>query len=262
MSLVEHRGEFERRLLEQHRERRAKFFPVEPVENQVDQKVVEIAPMVVRSPYEDVMDLMVAAVGNAAGLPVNEIIEGPCVSDVVTARRLAVGLSMVRCEIAVGLVARHFGVDEETARDCAKELRPIWRLNTFSRKTPIERVLTNLWPMWVDERNDDKGPSIRDIQDEVCKVFGVSRTDMVGQCRAKKLVDPRHIAMGLCKYLTTHSLPAIGAKFGDRHHTAPLYGYRRVEAMLAEAARTMTQRHNVAEWVRELKRLYDLKGGI
>lgn len=261
MSLVE-RGEFERRLLAEHKERRARFFAPPKPDNAVDQKVVEIAPMVVRSPYEDVMDLMVAAVGNAAGLPVNEIIEGPAITDVITARRLAIGLSVVRCEITVGIVAKHFGVLPEIVRDCAKELHPLWRLYTLSSKTPIERVLSNLWPVWVAERECVKGPSIRDIQDEVCKAFETSRNDMLSHCRTRKLVDPRHIAMGLCKYLTHHSLPEIGRKFGDRDHTSALHAYRRVESLLDKASENFTPRHHISEWVREIKRLYDLKGAI
>ena len=224
--------------------------------------MVEIAPMVVRSPYEDVMDLMVAAVGNAAGLPVNEIIEGPSRAEIITARRLAIGLSIVRCEITVGAIAKHFGVMPEIVRDCAKELQPLWRLYTFSNKVPIERVLTNLWPVWQSERDAVKGPSIRDIQDEVCKAFDTRRNDMLSHCRTKKLVDPRHIAMGLCKYLTGHSLPEVGRKFGDRDHTKVLHAYRKVESLLDKASETVTPRHHVSEWVREVKRLYDLNGGI
>lgn len=262
MSLVEHRGEFERRLLDAHRERRAKFFPTKSVDNPVDRKVVEIAPMVVRSPYEDVMDLMVAAVGNAAGLPVNEIIEGPSITDVVTARRLAIGLSIVRCDITIGAVAKHFGVSADSVRDCAQELHPLWRLYTLSTKTPIEQVLTHLWPAWLAEREAKNKPTIRDIQNEVCKVFDTRRNDMLSSCRTKKLVDPRHIAMGLSKYLTGNSLPEIGRKFGGRDHTTALHAYRRVEHLLDKASEAMTPRHHVSEWVREVKRLYDLKGGI
>lgn len=261
MSLVE-RGEFERRLLAEHKERRARFFAPPKHDNPIDRKVVELVPMVVRSPYEDVMDLMVAAVGNAAGLPVNEIIGGASVSEVITARRLAIGLSVVRCEITPGIVAKHFGVTQDVVRDCAKELNPLWRLYTFSSRTPIERVLSNLWPVWQAERESVRGRSIRDIQDEVCKVFGTRRNDLLSSCRTKKLVDPRHIAMGLCKYLTHHSLPEISSKFGNRHHTAVLYGYRKAESLLDKASETITPRHHISEWVREIKRLYDLKGAI
>lgn len=258
MSLVE-RGEFERRLLAEHRARRERFFPPpKPVEIEVDRKVVELTPMVVRSPYEDVMDLMVAAVGNAAGLPVNEIIEGPCMSEVVTARRLAIGLSIVRCEITVGMVAKHFGVNFDTVRDCANELRPLWRLYTFSSKTPIEMVLTNLWPVWLCEREAKNCPTIRDIQDEVCKIFGMHRNDMVSRCRTAQVVVPRQIAMALCKYLTRHSLPEIGRKFGDRDHTTVLHAVRKFEPVIDRASETMTPRHYVSEWANEVKRIYEL----
>lgn len=255
MSLVE-RGEFERRLLAEAKARRAKFFSPPMVENKVDRKVVELVPMVVRSPYEDVMDLMIAAVGNAAGLPVNEIISGPITGDVVNARRLAMALSMIRCGITPSIVAKHFGVPTDAVRDAAKELTPIWRFNTFSSNTPIERTLVNLWPIWILERENSRCPTILDIQNAVSEAFGIRRHDMIGKCRTQKLVVPRQVAMALCKALTLHSLPEIGRRF-NRDHTCVLAAVRRKEPMLHIACEILTPRHHVAEWAQAMKSLHD-----
>lgn len=256
MSLVE-RGEFERRLLAEHRARRDRFFPPpNPVEIEVAPKVVEIAPMVVRSPYQDVMDLMVAAVGNAAGLPVNEIIEGPSVMEVVTARRLAMGLAVVRCDIPLGVVSKHFGVSVDTVRDAAKELTPLWRLYTFSSKTPIERALVNLWPLWLSERESIKYPAIRDIQNAVCEVFSIQRTAMISSRRMKIIAEPRQIAMALCKRLTIKSLPEIGRQF-NRDHTTILHSVRKYEPLIELVGMNMSPRSHVLEWAKEAKSVYE-----
>jgi hypothetical protein len=256
MSLVE-RGEFERRLLAEHKERQSRFFAPPRPENKVDQKVVELVPMVVKSPYEDVMDLMVAAVANVAGLPVNEIIEGPSVSEVVTARRLAMALSFVRCGIPMATIAKYFGVHVDCVRDSALELQPLWRLYTFSTKTPIERSLTNLWPLWLSERETVKYPAIRDIQKAVCETFSVMRVGLLSPRRTQELVTPRQIAMALCKHLTVRSLPEIGRQFGGRDHTTVLHSVRKYEPLIAIACETMTPRNHVLEWAKEAKRIYD-----
>lgn len=256
MSLVE-RGEFERRLLAEHKERQSRFFAPPKPDNAVDSRVVELVPMVVKSPYEDVMDPMVAAVANAAGLPVNEIIEGPSISEVITARRLAMALSFIRCEIPAAIIAKHFGVSPDCVRDATQDLQPLWRMYTFSTKTPIERSLSTLWPLWLSERETVKYPAIRDIQKAVCEAFGVSRHDMVGRCRTQKIVVPRQIAMALCKHLTLKSLPEIGRQFGDRDHTTVLHSVRKLEPLIAVACETMTPRHHVSEWAQAMKSLHD-----
>lgn len=260
MSLVE-RGEFERRLLAEHQARRKLFFPPPKIVEQApDPKVVELVPMVVRSPYQDVMDLMVAAVANVAGLPVNGIIEGPSVSDVVTARRLAIALCVKRCDIPMSIVAEHFGVILDTVRDAVKELDPIWRVYTFSSKTPIEMTLMNLWPTWLAERERPTFPAIRDIQRAVCEAFGVSRHDMISKRRTAQIVVPRQIAMVLCRQLTTHSLPEIGRQFGNRDHTTVLHAVRKLEPIMSIAHERMTANHHVSEWARELKSIYENGG--
>jgi len=257
MSVAE-RGEFERRLLEAHRARREKFFPpAKPVEIQVDPKIVEIAPRVVKSPYEDVMDLMVAAVGNAAGLPVNEIIEGPNLPEVTAARRLAMALSVVRCTIPVGYVTKHFGVWPDAVRDAAKELTPLWRLYTFSSKTPIERTLVSLWPLWVSERESVKYPAVRDIQRAICKTFVISRDDLLSYRRMKSVVVPRQIAMALSKRLTKKSLPEIGRQFGGKDHTTVLHAVRKMAPLIQAVEERITPRSSAFEWATEAKWIYD-----
>jgi chromosomal replication initiation ATPase DnaA len=62
-------------------------------------------------------------------------------------------------------------------------------------------------------------PRIEDIQDVVCAVFGVEKSEMMSRRKTPHLVMPRHVAMFLSKEMTGLSLPGIGRKFAFRDHT-------------------------------------------
>jgi hypothetical protein len=68
----------------------------------------------------------------------------------------------------------------------------------------------------------------------VCKVMEVSRHDLLSPRRTKGIVVPRHIAIALCKKLTTRSLPEIGHAFGGMDHTSILYAVRKLTPVMAE----------------------------
>jgi chromosomal replication initiator protein len=53
--------------------------------------------------------------------------------------------------------------------------------------------------------------------------------DLKSARRDKHVVRARHVAMFLCRELTTHSLPAIGRSFGMRDHTTVMHALRRVQ---------------------------------
>ncbi|MEJ8473426.1 chromosomal replication initiator protein DnaA [Roseibium algae] len=72
---------------------------------------------------------------------------------------------------------------------------------------------------------------IEDIQQVVCKHYGVSKADLLSPCRSRNLVRPRQIAMFLSKVLTPRSLPEIGKRFGGRDHTTVLHAVRKIEAL-------------------------------
>ncbi|RJP45467.1 hypothetical protein C4587_00800 [Candidatus Parcubacteria bacterium] len=69
-------------------------------------------------------------------------------------------------------------------------------------------------------------PSIKSIQEKVCREFGVSVLEMTAQRRHKEIATPRHVAMYLAATLTRHSFPSIGRFFG-RDHTTVLHSVRR-----------------------------------
>ena len=76
--------------------------------------------------------------------------------------------------------------------------------------------------------------SIEVIQGEVCRYYGVTLGEMVGDKRTRRIVRPRQVAMYLSRELTDASLPAIGRSFGDRDHTTVMYAVQKVARQLSE----------------------------
>ncbi|MDH5740389.1 MAG: chromosomal replication initiator protein DnaA [Nitrospira sp.] len=76
-----------------------------------------------------------------------------------------------------------------------------------------------------------------DIQEAVCTKFHVKVTELKSRRRSKTLVQPRQIAMYLCRELTDSSYPEIGRQFGGKDHTTIIHACRQVaKAREADAA--------------------------
>lgn len=70
--------------------------------------------------------------------------------------------------------------------------------------------------------------TVEAIQEEVCRHYGISIAELVGDKRDKRVVVPRQVAMYLSRELTQSSLPALGRAFGGRDHTTVLYAVNKV----------------------------------
>ncbi len=90
-------------------------------------------------------------------------------------------------------------------------------------------VLKDLFP----ERSV-KPISIATIQQEACRFYAVSRTELIGSKRAQSVVFPRQVAMYLCRELTDHSLPKIGKEFGGRDHTTVMHATKKIQALMGQ----------------------------
>lgn len=73
--------------------------------------------------------------------------------------------------------------------------------------------------------------SIENIQKTVADYFKIRVSDLLSKRRNRSIARPRQVAMALAKELTNHSLPEIGAAFGDRDHTTILHGCRRIASL-------------------------------
>lgn len=91
-----------------------------------------------------------------------------------------------------------------------------------------KEVLRDVFPEQV------KNIGISAIQKEVCRYYGVSRVDMIGNKRSQQIAFPRQVAMYLCRSLTDYSLPKIGDEFGGRDHTTVIHACSKIERLVGE----------------------------
>jgi len=70
--------------------------------------------------------------------------------------------------------------------------------------------------------------TIQKIQDVVATYFNLTVDDLRSKRRTKDFVLARHIAMHLCKELTSKSYPQIAAKFGNRDHSTIIHAHKKV----------------------------------
>jgi hypothetical protein len=104
-------------------------------------------------------------------------------------------------------------------RPLAPKPVPVKRLSPFSperNQAPPVGVPVNLLTV----------PSWRTIAELVALKHGFTLRDVVGESRARPIVNARHEAIGAVYVHTTMSLPAIGRRF-NRDHTSALHAVRR-----------------------------------
>lgn len=65
--------------------------------------------------------------------------------------------------------------------------------------------------------------TIADIKKVVASHFNIKVSEIVSKRRTRNLSFPRHIAMYLCRKLTTASYPEIGSHFGNRDHSSVIH---------------------------------------
>jgi chromosomal replication initiator protein len=103
-------------------------------------------------------------------------------------------------------------------------------LNGSEVSLPLAKeALKNLLPRRVDLMI-----TIDMIQNEVCRTFNISMSDIKGNKRSQNIVFPRQIAMYLCRELTDSSQPRIGEKFGGRDHTTVIHAINKISNLIKE----------------------------
>jgi chromosomal replication initiator protein len=86
--------------------------------------------------------------------------------------------------------------------------------------------------------------TLEQIQDAVCSVHGIERTDLLSPRRSAKVARARQLAMYLARELTPLSLSEIARGF-DRDHTTVMHAIRVVGERLEPGSDTSTAIHNV-----------------
>jgi chromosomal replication initiator protein len=83
------------------------------------------------------------------------------------------------------------------------------------------------------------------IQHEVCRYFGISRSDLIGASRSKAFASPRQAAMYICRELTDESLPKIGRAFGGRDHSTVMHATAKISKLINNDRDVFNQIHDL-----------------
>lgn len=78
--------------------------------------------------------------------------------------------------------------------------------------------------------------TVAEIQRMVAERYGLTREQMIGQSRARKIARPRQIAYLLAREYTDASLTKIGQFFQGRDHGTVHHGAKAVRLRVAESA--------------------------
>jgi hypothetical protein len=73
---------------------------------------------------------------------------------------------------------------------------------------------------------------VKEIQEAVCRHYGLSILDLLSHRRTLDINRPRQIAMYLCRTLTVHSYAQLGRRFGGRDHTTVIHAAQKIEGLL------------------------------
>lgn len=77
-------------------------------------------------------------------------------------------------------------------------------------------------------------PTIRKIQQVVARHYNVTVGEICSPRRTNKIVRIRHLAIYLCRTMTTRSTNEIGRLFGGRDHTTIMSAEQKFERLISE----------------------------
>lgn len=98
---------------------------------------------------------------------------------------------------------------------------------TFELKNPPQPVAPVLPPYGPPKPT--KGMMIMGSIEALARRHGLTKEDLIGQNRARRIAWPRQEAMHMLRHRWGLSLPRIGQLLGGRHHTTVLDGIRKHE---------------------------------
>lgn len=100
-------------------------------------------------------------------------------------------------------------------------------------KRQLERHKAYQFWFSIESEGGLKTPTIDLIRRTVSKFYDVSIQDMISQRKTAEVVRVRMVAIFISRELTTHSLPEIGRRFGNRDHTTILHAERKIRSLIA-----------------------------
>jgi len=112
-----------------------------------------------------------------------------------------------------------------------------------------KEALKNILPANLDTRI-----TLDMIQNEICRTFNVSMSDLKGSKRNQSIVFPRQVAMYLCRELTDASQPRIGEKFGGRDHTTVIHAINKISKLIKEEREVFTMVQQITGRLKQAQR--------
>ncbi|MHB8858542.1 MAG: chromosomal replication initiator protein DnaA [Thermoleophilia bacterium] len=112
-----------------------------------------------------------------------------------------------------------------------------------------KEALKDILPTNIDTRI-----TIDMIQNETCRFFSLSMSDLKGSKRSQSIVFPRQIAMYLCRELTDSSQPRIGEKFGGRDHTTVIHAINKISKLIKEEREVFTMVQQITSKLKHSQR--------
>ena len=108
------------------------------------------------------------------------------------------------------------------------------------RGVPLSRTLAEDSIGYVSGDESDGHTSIARIQKIVAAHYGITIEQLKLRSNTKQVLEPRQVAMYLCKTLTKMSYPEIGRLFGGKHHTTVMHSVEKVARLMASDAHFAT----------------------
>jgi chromosomal replication initiator protein len=79
--------------------------------------------------------------------------------------------------------------------------------------------------------DDRRAVSSESVLRAVASYYGLKPAQLKSKNNARRISQPRQIAMYICKQLAGMSLPQIGKDLGGKHHTTVLHSIRKIESL-------------------------------
>jgi chromosomal replication initiation ATPase DnaA len=112
-----------------------------------------------------------------------------------------------------------------------EEARPASEVPTIAVTEKINTMARGCLPEWASGGVLSEKQQIAMIIKTVAKMFNLSPAALKSKSRPKSLVDPRHLAMVMCRRLTKATITTIGKEF--RHdHSLVSYAAKRFQHIL------------------------------
>lgn len=70
-----------------------------------------------------------------------------------------------------------------------------------------------------------------------CAHYGLRKSEMMSPRRDRRYLDPRSIAIYLCRVYAKISYPELGRAFGSRHHTTMIASFEKVHRDMGQGGR-------------------------